>query len=53
MRAQFFLMIQPFSKAMITALQSENAKMSAALKAHDHLIQGGKLRNWNCRLKIC
>jgi len=29
---------------MITALQAENAKMSAALKAHDHLIQGLRLR---------
>src|SRR5690606_21387309 len=33
-----------FLKAMITALQVENAKMSAALKAHDHLIQGLRLR---------
>lgn len=33
-----------FLKAMITALQAENAKMSAALKAHDHLIQGLRLR---------
>jgi hypothetical protein len=33
-----------FLKAMITALQAENAKISAALKAHDHLIQGLRLR---------
>ena len=33
-----------FLKAMITALQAENAKMLVALKAHDHLIQGLRLR---------
>lgn len=33
-----------FLKAMITALQAENMKMSAALKAHEHLIQGLRLR---------
>lgn len=34
----------PFLKAIITALQAENAKMSATLKAHDHLIHGLRLR---------
>ncbi|NTI78949.1 IS66 family transposase [Rhizobium rhizogenes] len=33
-----------FLKAMITALQAENAKMSATLQAHDQLIQTLRLR---------
>ena len=31
-------------KAMIAALQAENAKMSATLRAHDQLIQTLRLR---------
>ena len=33
-----------FLKAMIAALQAENAKMSATLQAHDQLIQTLRLR---------
>lgn len=33
-----------FLKAMIAALQPENAKMSATLRAHDQLIQDLRLR---------
>ncbi len=33
-----------FLKAMIAALQAENAKMSATLRAHDQLIQDLRLR---------
>lgn len=33
-----------FLKAMIAALQAENAKMSATLQAHDQLIQSLRLR---------
>nr|WP_301013706.1 hypothetical protein [Mesorhizobium sp.] len=33
-----------FLKAMITALQAGNAKMSATLQAHDQLIQALRLR---------
>ena len=31
-------------KAMIAALQAENARMSATLRAHDQLIQALRLR---------
>ena len=44
MMPQPFLKIPPLLKAMIAALQAENAKMSATMRAHDQLIQTLRLR---------